>query len=285
MLASYGKVTRQTVDRLERRGLFHFLPGRMALAVGSAGCNLTCEHCLNWRVSQAEVPFEVVPPGLLVERALAAGVPAIAFTYNEPIIGIEYVLDVARAARTRGLAVALKTNGYIEPDPLTDLLAAVDALNIDLKAIDDAFYDRVCGARLAPVLETLRRCAREVHLEVTWLAIPGGNDAEPEGEAAAAWIAGNLGRGTPVHLPAYLPRRRGTAPPPSVEVLLRVRASFRRHLDHVYFDRDYVPGARDTRCASCGAVLVQRAGDRTATVGLDAQAACVSCRARSGVRL
>jgi len=277
VLANYGKVTHLAVDPLERRGLFHFLPGRSCLSVGSGGCNMTCNYCLNFRVSQEDAPFEILSPAELVARALASGAPAIAFTYNEPVIWIEYVIDAARLARERGLAVVLKTNGYVEAAPLADLLACVDALNVDLKALDSEFYGKVCGARLDPVLDTLELCAGKTHLEVTWLTIPGLNDSESEWQSGADWIASRLGRSTPVHLLAYFPRHQSPAPPTPIDTLLRARAAFRRRLDHVYLGADYVPGARNTHCAGCGSILVLRAREQSDPVGLDPEGRCRTC--------
>ncbi len=284
LAAGYGKVSFAAVDALQRRGLFHFLPGRNALSIGAAGCNMTCAYCLNWRVSQESPPHEEMTPDEVVERALAAEVPAIAFTYNEPVIGIEFVLDVARAARAAGLAVVLKTNGYIEPEPLEDLLGAVDALNVDLKGGDEGFYRAVCGARMDPVLRTLERSARRVHLEVTYLVIPGRNDGDEALVGTADWLAGSLGRGVPVHLLAYFPRWRMSEPPTPVSTLVRAREIFQVRLDHVYLGNDYIPGARDTRCTGCGQTLIRRGpGDGVVASGLGDAGACRVCGAPSGV--
>lgn len=276
-VTNYGKVTIAAVDEIERRGLYHFLPGARVLSVGSAGCNMTCGYCLNWRVSQEAAPFERVGPEALVERARRSGVRAIAFTYNEPVIWIEYVLDVARAARSAGLRIVLKTNGYIEEAPLADLLPWVDAMNVDLKAADEEFYGKVCGARLEPVRRTLERCAGKVHLEVTYLSIPGMNDAESDHDATGRWIAARLGRGTPVHLLAYFPRWRMSAPAATVSSLVRARDVFRRHLDHVYLGNDYGAGVRDTHCPGCGSLAIRRERRNIEIVGVDQDGRCTAC--------
>lgn len=284
VLTHYGLVAMTAVDAIERRGLYHLLPGEVVLSVGSAGCNLTCAYCLNYRVSQEAPPVDWVAPAELVARARQAGAAGIAFTYNEPVVWIEYVLDVAHLARAEGLAVVLKSNGYVEPAPLADLLPCVDGINIDLKGADELFYGKVCGGQRAPVLRTLEQCVGRVHLEVTYLVIPGENDADEALDATAEWIATRLGRQVPTHLLAYFPRWRMTAPATPVTTLTRARARFGTWLDHVYFGDDYVSDARDTCCPKCGTVWIRRRRETVEVTGLTAQGACARCGCASTIR-
>jgi pyruvate formate lyase activating enzyme len=261
---TYGRPATAHVDPIEKKPLFHFLPGSGVFSLGTTGCDLRCVFCQNWELSRApagplDTPF--VPPEAVVERAVELGCPSVAFTYNEPTIWGEYVCDVAAAARARGVATVLVTNGYVAPEAFADLYANVAAANVDLKAMSDDFYRHRTRARLAPVLETLRRIARETDawLEITNLVIPSLNDGADDLKHLADWVATELGPDVPVHFTAFhpdcdlrdLPRTSATA---LTEARRVARAA---GLRHVY--EGNVPGAGShTDCPGCGAVLVRR---------------------------
>jgi len=261
---AYGAPCAVALDPVEKKPLAHFLPGRTLLSLGTAGCNLRCRNCQNASISQVPpdaVPSVALSPEAAVALAKREGACGIAYTYTEPLVAFEYVLDCAAAAREAGLANVLVTAGFVNPGPLARLVPFLDAANVDLKTMDDARLRENSGVPLAPVLATLRALARSpVHLEVTDLVIPGFNDAEGDLEAWCAFVAGELGEETPVHFsrffPCHLLRDRPPTPPATLE---RAADIARRHgLRHVYLgnlDRE-----ETVFCAACGARLLVRRG-------------------------
>ena len=206
--AGYGLVSSVALDPIEKKPLYHFHPGSAIFSIGGWGCNFACPFCQNWTISQqAMLDSESMTPAGVVARA--AGSVGIAYTYNEPLVGIEFVMDCAESARGAGLVNVLVTNGYIEPGPAAELLPLVDALNVDIKSMDEAFYRSQCRARLGPVLDfAVQARAAGAHLEITNLVIPGLNDRPMLIEKLATWIGANLGSETPLHLSAYRPQYR-----------------------------------------------------------------------------
>ena len=235
-IRNYGKVTSIALDPVEKKPLCAFHPGRRILSAGTFGCNLCCPFCQNWRISQEEAAWRDVPPEQLVHLAAEMkedGNIGIAFTYNEPTIWYEYVLDTAQIAQEADLAIVLVTNGYINPEPLAALLPYVDAMNIDLKAFHPGFYRDVCKGRLEPVLETIQAAHAACHIELTTLVIPGLNDAEEEIDALARWVAA-LSPRIPLHLSRHHPDWKMREPGPiEVERLFRLSDIARRHLETV----------------------------------------------------
>ena len=216
---TYGHPAAVHIDPIEKKPLGWYLPGSKTFSIGTYGCNFACKFCQNYSLSRngcgpgREPAF--VEPAELIALAKQSGCRSVAFTYNEPAVFIEYMLDIARLARAAGLGTVLVSNGYIDPDPRADLYPLIDAANIDIKGFSEAFYATLCGASLAPVLESCRYFKREVggHLEITNLLIPGQNDA-PEGiDALLGWIAVELGFDTPIHFSAYYPAGGFTEPP------------------------------------------------------------------------
>jgi len=234
---NYGKVASIALDPVEKKPLCAFHPGRRILSVGTFGCNLSCQYCQNWRISQEEAPCRDISPGQLVhlaEDVREEGNIGLAFTYNEPTIWYEYVLDTAQLAQESDQVVVLVTNGYINPEPLASLLPHVDAMNIDLKAFHPAFYRDLCKGRLEPVLETIRASHAACHVELTTLVIPGYNDAESEIDALAGWVA-ELSPRIPLHLSRHHPDWHMREPGPiEVERLYRLSDIARKHLDTVH---------------------------------------------------
>lgn len=280
--ASYARATSAAVDPIEKKPLYHFHPGRGIFSIGTYGCNFACEFCQNFSISQREAPTDELPPEEVVRLAKGSNSVGVAYTYNEPLIWFEYVLDTSRLARGAGLVNVLVTNGYVNEEPLRELLPLVDALNVDLKG-DEEFYSRLCKGDPEPVRKTCR-LAREAgaHLEVTHLVIPGWNDGEEKLEELSSWVAAELGEGTPVHLSAYFPRHKLQARPTPAGTLGRAREVFLRRLRYVYLGNILSREGADTHCASCKALLVERAGYRVRVTGLAPDGKCSSCGAGNG---
>lgn len=233
---SYGRITAIALDPIEKKPLRRFYPGSTILSVGSYGCNLRCSFCQNWQISQAQADWQPILPDELVAMALALRQRdniGLAFTYNEPLITYEYVLDCCRAARAAGLKTVLVTNGFINPEPMRDLLPWVDAMNIDLKAFQPDFYRRICRGDLTAVQTIIALCAPACHVEITTLLIPGLNDSEHEIEALAAWLAAAAPQVT-LHLTRHHPDYRMPEPPPISLARMRHLAEIAsRHLPDV----------------------------------------------------
>lgn len=237
---NYGQVTSLALDPIEKKPLRHFHPGRLILSVGSFGCNLFCPFCQNAELSRAkagDVPARYISPEALT--ALAAQLAAehgnlgVAFTYNEPLVGIEYVMDTARLLKEKHLDVVLVTNGQIAPEPLEPLLPLVDAWNIDLKGFTQAYYDWL-GGSLETVKHTVERAvASGSEVEVTTLVVPGKNDSVEDMEREAAWLA-SLSVDLPLHITRYFPRYRCEIPETPRETIERLAAVAQSYLHHVY---------------------------------------------------
>ena len=262
----FGQAVAANADPIEKKPLFHVYPGSVAFSIATRGCNFHCLHCQNWSISQVEAAGQArsfsLPPDRVVEAAQAAGARSIAYTYTEPTIFIEYVLATACLASEAGLANVLVTNGYLTPEALDLLGPVIAAANVDLKSFDDRFYRRVCGARLAPILESLEGMRKHgIWVEVTTLLIPGLND-DPDGlEALARWIAAELGPETPWHVSRFFPAYRLTDldPTPSETIARAVEIGREAGLRHVY-SGNLSDGEEDTACARCGKTLIRRRG-------------------------
>jgi pyruvate formate lyase activating enzyme len=265
---NYGQVTSVAMDPIEKKPLYHFHPGREILSLGSWGCNFKCDFCQNWQISQQAAETQRLEPREAVALAQSRGSVGIAYTYNEPTVWFEYVLDTARLAREAGLVNVLVTNGYIESAPLDRLLEVVDAMNIDLKSFSESFYRRRCRGRLSPVLETAVRASGRCHVETTTLLIPGENDSSEDIVRLGDWIAEHLGRENPTHVSAYFPRyrldRRATGP----ESLERAWHLLKDRLKFVYVGNVVGGPGSDTECPGCGSAAVRRSGYRIDVSGL-----------------
>lgn len=224
---SYGLACGLAVDPIEKKPLYHFLPGSSTLSFGTVGCNLRCGFCQNIELSQpSALAGEPMAPLAIAETARQSGCQSVAFTYSEPTIFLEYAIDTAQACHRCGLQTVAVSNGWIEPRARRELYRAIDAANIDLKAFTDHFYRTLCGASLQPVLDTLRYLKKEtdVHLEVTTLLIPDRNDSVEEIDAMTRWARVELGPDIPWHFSAYHPTARWReAPPTPLERLLRAK--------------------------------------------------------------
>jgi len=271
----YGKPCAVQIDPVEKKPLLHVLPGSRFLSIGTAGCNFRCSFCINWHISHRrveEVEYVELTPEELVEMAVKHGCDGIAFTYNEPTVFYEYMLETAKLARERGLAVMFHSNGAMNPEPLRELLRYVDAVAVDLKAFDEDFYDYVVeqavSGRFKPstppleaVLRTLRIIRGEgVWLEIVYLIIPTLNDDMEEIREMAEWIRDNLGDDVPLHFSRFFPACRLTKLPPTpIELLREAReVALEVGLKYVYIGN--VPGnpGEDLYCPCCGRRLIDR---------------------------
>lgn len=254
------------LDPIEKKPLFHFLPSTKALSLATAGCNFECKYCQNWHISQA-IPEDTynydLPPELIVEFAERERCVSIAYTYTEPMVFYEYVLETSRLARKKGIKNVLVTNGFINSDPLEELCDYIDAANVDLKGFTEEFYSSVCQGTLKDVLESLKIYHRRgVHLEITNLIVPTKNDDMNLIKEMCGWIRGELGEGVPLHFsrfhPMYKLKNLYFTP---VKTLESARAlAMETNLHYVYIGN--VPGhsAENTYCANCGKLVVGRTG-------------------------
>jgi pyruvate formate lyase activating enzyme len=284
VLTTYGRSSGFCVDPIEKKPLNHFLPGTPVLSFGTAGCNLTCRFCQNWDISKSrefDTLADAASPEEIARVAHAHGCRSVAYTYNDPVIFLEYAVDVARACRELDLKSVAVTAGYICDEPRREFFGSMDAANVDLKAFSDAFYRKVCGGRLDPVLETLRylKHETEVWFEITTLLIPGENDSEAEIHAASRWIAENLGPDVPWHFTAFHPDYRmldrNRTP---IDVLRRSREIARSHgIRYVYTGnvRDRAGGS--TLCHACGECLIERDGYVLTHWALGEDGRCPAC--------
>ena len=266
----HGRAVATAVDPVEKKPLFHVAPGSLAYSIATAGCSFHCTFCQNWEISQGPrlgLPLEAraLSADQAVAEAWGSGARSIAYTYIEPTVFLEYVLDVGRAARDAGLLGLYVTNGYATPEAIEQLAPVIDAANVDLKGFDDAVYRRVCGARLAPVLDGLVELRRHgVWVEVTTLVIPGLTDDPAQLRALTGWIVEALGPETPWHVSRFLPayRMRDRPMTPLTTLVAAADQGRRAGLHHVYVGDAPELDAEDTRCAGCGLLLVARHGYR-----------------------
>jgi pyruvate formate lyase activating enzyme len=257
-------------DPIEKKPLYHFRPGSSILSLGFAFCNLRCPFCQNWSISQpdaVDVSGRRFSPAQAVALARDRGFGQIAYTYSEPLIHVEWLLECMALCRREGIANVLVTNGCVNPEPAAELLALTDAVNVDLKCFSAETYERVLGGNLDAVLGFIGTAHRTgTHLELTTLVVPGLNDGEAETGRCRDFIAG-LSPDIPWHLSAYHPDYRYDAPPTSAAALAAIARMGRERLHYVYAGN--VPGERnDTACPHCGAVLVSRQGYRVDVRGL-----------------
>lgn len=258
---NYGQISSYALDPIEKKPLYHYHPGSSVFSIGSVGCSLACQFCQNWGIAQAEAETVSVSPSRIVELARSEAARqhdciGIAYTYNEPIIWSEFILEVASQAHDQGLKNVLVTSGYATPKPWQALLRLIDAANIDLKGYTDHFYDSVCSGRLAPVRKAVEMAVEAgIHVEITTLLIPGANDDEDEIRALARWLA-DLNPLIPLHFSRYFPNYRMTAPPTPISTLVRAREIAGQYLRFVYLGN--VGLGQETTCPRCGALIIER---------------------------
>ena len=281
---NYGEVVSMALDPIEKKPLYHFYPGSQILSVGPNGCNLRCENCQNWQISQEHQPTRTVSPEQLVRAAQDADSIGIAYTYSEPLIWFEYIYDVATLSRELGLKTVLVTNGYIKEEPFRELAPWIDAMNIDVKSLNPQFYRDVCKGSLTDVLRTVEIAASSgIHVEVTNLVITGLNDSVADLRALVDWLA-RLDRKIPLHFSRYFPQHKMDRPKTPSARLQSAYDIARAQLDYVYVGNIDLPGTNDTICPQCGSILITRIGYQTRIVGI-ANGHCGQCQRKVDIRL
>ena len=288
VLTTYGRSSGFCIDPIEKKPLNHLLPGTAVLSFGTAGCNLACKFCQNWDISKSrevETLSEEATPDAIARAAVDTGCRSVAFTYNDPVVFMEYAIDVAKACRERGILTVAVTAGEMCDEPRREFYQYMDAANVDLKAFTEDFYWRVCKGNLQSVLDTLVYLKREtsVWFEITTLLIPGENDSSDEIEAECRWIRENLGLDVPLHFTAFHPDfmmlDKPNTPP---ETLTRARDIAIKHgLHYVYVGNVHDEAGSSTYCPNCRAKLIGRDWYRLTAWNLDAKGCCKSAAPRS----
>ncbi|HWQ68243.1 MAG TPA: AmmeMemoRadiSam system radical SAM enzyme [Methanospirillum sp.] len=280
--ASYGNISAEAVDPIEKKPLYHFLPGTLSYSLGGTGCNFSCSHCQNWHISQNKMDHSQcrqISPLNAVRRAKSSGCASVSWTYNEPTLMYEYTQEMGRVACDEGLYTAFITNGYMTPESLTQIAPVLDAWRVDIKAFTDSFYQSICKARLQPVLDTTIR-ARELglHIETVTLVIPGLNDGMDEMRNLIDWVIESLGPDTPMHFTRFHPDYQMTdRPATSIAILEKIYdLAKERGLHYPYLGN--VPGHRyeNTHCPACGEIVIRRSGYSIDIHNLDGRS-CSHC--------
>ncbi|HHV06939.1 MAG TPA: AmmeMemoRadiSam system radical SAM enzyme [Firmicutes bacterium] len=283
--ANYAQVSSLALDPIEKKPLYHFYPGKDILSLGTVGCNLKCSFCQNYGISQEDAHTRKLGPEQAVRLAKEQGPSCIglAYTYSEPLMWYEYVLDTARQAKAAGLKNVLVTNGFIQPEPFKELLPFIDAMNIDIKSFQEDYYRRICAGKLAPVLETVENAvAAGCHVEITTLVVPGLNDSPAEIKALAGWIA-ELSPTIPLHLSRYFPQYKMDLPPTPLQTLKQALNISREKLNYVYIGNAAADGGRDTYCPSCGAILIRRSSLGIQVMGCTEDGTCQHCQTKTNL--
>jgi pyruvate formate lyase activating enzyme len=265
VLTTYGRSSGFCVDPIEKKPLNHFLPGTSVFSFGTAGCNLTCKFCQNWDISKSreiDTLTDAASPEQIAETAARLGCPSVAFTYNDPIIFLEYARDVAAACKEKDIRTVAVTAGYMNPEPRAEFFSFIDATNVDLKAFDEDFYRRIAGGKLETVLETLRYLKSEgsTWFEISTLLIPGHNDSDDEIVRMSDWIVQELGPDVPLHFSAFHPDYKMRDVPPTPKATLERARGIARNagIHHVYTGNVRDREGDTTFCAHCGKALIVR---------------------------
>jgi pyruvate formate lyase activating enzyme len=286
---NYGLASSVAADPIEKKPLYHFYPGTLVFSLGTVSCNFRCLHCQNYTISQT--PLEEAKdylveylPEKAVSLARSYACQGIAWTYNEPTIWFEYTLDSAKLAKKQGLYTVYVTNGYFTAEALELIAPYLDAANIDVKAFEEEFYHEVPRARLAPVLESVERCSkRGIHVELTYLVIPGKNDRREEFEAFVDWVAG-ISRDIPVHFTRFHPDYLMLSSPATpVETLEEARRIGLEKLRYVYTGNVAGHEGENTYCYNCGELLIKRQGFSIQRPALTRDNRCPSCGAKIAI--
>ena len=265
VLTTYGRSSGYCIDPIEKKPLNHFLPGTPVLSFGTAGCNLACKFCQNWDISKSreiDTLADAASPETIARAAEELGCRSVAFTYNDPVIFLEYAVDVADACHTRGIKTVAVTAGYVCPEPRAEFFRHIDAANVDLKAFSERFYKHLTGSHLENVLETLVYLKHEtdVWFELTTLLIPGENDSNEEIEAMTRWVVEKLGPDVPMHFTAFHPDwKMMDTPPTPASTLTRARLiAIDNGVRHAYTGNVHDKSGGSTYCHECGKLLIGR---------------------------
>jgi pyruvate formate lyase activating enzyme len=291
VLTTYGRSSGFCVDPIEKKPLNHFLPGTGVLSFGTAGCNLACRFCQNWSISKSrefDTLADTASPEAIARAAASSGCRSVAYTYNDPVIFLEYAVDVAAACREFGILNVAVTAGEILPEPRKEFFSAMDAANVDLKGFTEDFYKRLCGGSLQPVLDTLEYLASEtdVWFELTTLLIPGENDSAPEIDEMTRWVVDNLGPDVPMHFTAFHPDFKMTDRQPTPPATLsRARSiALANGVRYAYTGNVVDEAGGSTYCHQCGKLLIGRDWYRLTAWNLGDDGRCLSCGTRCAGR-
>lgn len=279
---NYNKTSAINIDPIEKKPLYHFHPGQQILSYGSFGCNFTCENCQNWEIAQCTFNhFKMagaVSPGQLANKAVQIeNNIGVAYTYNEPTVYFEFMLETARLVHHKGLKNVMVSNGYICQEPLSELCNYIDAFNIDVKCFSETYYKQQLSAWLKPVLQTLEKIHKKgKHVEITCLIIPGYTDNTATFKTFVAWVKNTLGANTVLHISRYFPRFKLQAPQTGFGKLKELQQIAREALHYVYLGNTHEHSDNNTYCPFCNTLLIKRNGFNTSVMGLDSNGAC-SC--------
>ncbi|MEZ5529390.1 MAG: AmmeMemoRadiSam system radical SAM enzyme [Porticoccaceae bacterium] len=284
VLYTYGRSSGFCIDPIEKKPLNHFYPGSSVLSFGTAGCNLACKFCQNWDMSKSremDTLADTAMPERLAETAVEMGCRSIAFTYNDPVIFLEYAVDVAKACRKLGVKTVAVSAGYINEEPRREFFEYMDAANIDLKAFTEPFYNKICGGHLQNILETLEYIATEtdVWLEITTLLIPGENDSDSELDAMTRWVVDKLGPDVPMHFTAFHPDwKMLDTPSTPPETLTRARQiALGNGVRYAYTGNVHDTVGGSTFCPNCHELVIERDWYRLGFWGLTPDGHCHAC--------
>jgi pyruvate formate lyase activating enzyme len=287
VLTTYGRSSGFCVDPIEKKPLYHYLPGTPVLSFGTAGCNLGCKFCQNWDISKSreiDTLADAATPEAIATAASRLKCRSVAFTYNDPVIFHEYAIDVAKACRERGIKTVAVTAGEVCAEPRAEFYQFMDAANVDLKAFSERFYREVCAGSLRPVLETLQYLKHEtsVWFELTNLLIPGENDSDAEIDAMTRWIVESLGPDVPLHFSAFHPDHRMLDRPPTPPATLRRarQIALANGVRYAYVGNVHDHEADSTYCHHCGEMLIGRDWYELKAWNLAAGGDCPNCRTR-----
>jgi len=283
-LAVFGIISSSGLDPIEKKPLYHFFPGSKIYSIGSYGCNMKCSFCQNYEISQyvpdgnsglkENLPQDIVNKALFLPQNIG-----IAYTYNEPTVFFELMYPTAKLAKSKNLKNVMVSNGYINPDPLHELIDIIDAFNIDLKAFNNEFYRKQTGGQLAPVLKNLKTIKKNGnHLEISFLVIPNLNDSTHEAIEMFKWINEQLGSDTPLHINRYYPAYKLNEPPTPPEKLIELREYAMQYLKFVYIGNLHFSDiGTNTVCPSCNTTLIERHGYNTKIKMVDSKGYCKIC--------
>jgi len=281
---NYGLITALNFDPIEKKPLYHYFPGSRILSIGSIGCNLSCFFCQNSSIST--VTIDTYKAGnRMTDTEIMDLIKGdeknigVAFTYNEPTVYFEYMLELSARVKEQGMHNVVVTNGYINSGPLEELLPNIDAFNVDLKAFTEKFYREAAGAHLAPVKSTLKAIKSSGrHLEITFLVVPTRNDDERHFKEMIKWICGELGQETVLHLSRYFPAYKSEIPKTSLSTLYRLYNVAKEHLSYVYLGNVSGSESQNTICGSCGRIVISRYEYFIQKNGIDQAGNCIYCK-------
>ena len=260
---NYGKLISSNPDYIQKKPFYHFLPNTLSYSIATVGCNLACQHCQNWQISQSavnDIPVQLSKPEEVIKDAIKTNCKSISYTYTEPTIQYEFMIDTAKLAKKNKLKNCIISNGFIREEPLKKLCKYIDAANIDLKAFNEEFYKKTCFGQLKPVLKSLRVLKKsKIHLEITNLIIPEKNDDLKEIEDMCKWIKTNLGENIPLHFSRFFPYYKSSnLSPTPIETLKKASEIAKKYLNHIYLGNILLKEANNTYCPKCQKLLIER---------------------------